>query len=137
MENRPNVDLLLVEDSPDHVELAYRVFQNLNSPLKVHVAQDGEEALNFIFGRGEYQGQGVAPLKLILLDLYLPKISGTDVLYQIRLDPQTRTIPVAILTITGNERATLEMEPFNVKHYIRKPLELNDFLALYDAYLKK
>jgi two-component system response regulator len=137
MEKRPDADLLLIEDSPDHVELASRVFQQLGAELKVHIVQDGQEALNFIFGRGPYQGQGYAALKLVILDLYLPKISGIDVLRELRADPSTRPLPVAILTITGNERGQLEKSPFNVQHYIRKPLELNDFLKLYSTYIDK
>lgn len=136
MDKPRKIDLLLVEDSPDHVELASRVFQKLGASCSVHIAQDGEEALNFVFGRGAYEGQGLAALKLIILDLYLPKMSGVDVLTQLRADPRTRSLPVAILTITGNERDTLEKEPYNVKHYLRKPLELNDFLKLYDSYIK-
>ena len=131
-----SAELLLVEDSPDHIELAMRVFQKLNTPLNIAILQDGEDALNYILGRGTYQDHPATQLKLILLDLYLPKVSGTEILRQIRMYAPTKDLPVAILSITGNERGNLENEPFNVHHYLRKPLELNDFLKLYNIYLK-
>ena len=71
----------------------------------------------------------------IILDLYLPKMSGTEVLRRLRADPRTQALPVAILTITGNERGTLEQPPFNVKHYLRKPLELNRLPEVFTTYL--
>lgn len=130
------VDLLLVEDSPDHIELASRVFQRLGQALNVHIIQDGQEALDYIFSQGSCAGKPLPRIKLIILDLYLPRIGGIDILKQIRSDARTQDTPVAILSITGNERSTLEQPPYRLQHYLRKPLELNDFLRLYETYIK-
>jgi len=137
MAEKNSIDVLLVEDSPDHIELASRVFQKINPPLHIKIIQDAEEALNFLWGREYYKDQGPMRPLLTILDLYLPKMSGSELLRQLRLDPRTRDLSIAILTITGNEQHTLTQDPYLVKHYLRKPLELNSFLELYNLYIKK
>src|SRR5438874_2914360 len=96
----PLVEILLVEDNPRDVELTMRAFKKARLTNPVHVAQDGVEALDFLFATGRHAGRKEAPLpEVILLDLNLPKKSGLEVLRQIKADPRTRHIPVVVLTV--------------------------------------
>src|SRR5688572_33329778 len=97
----PTPSVLLIEDNNDDVELAQRAFEKLGLADKVHVARDGAAALDYLFGPG-------SSIKLILLDLNLPKTSGLDVLRQIRLNPATRQLAVVILTVSRKEPDLLQ-----------------------------
>ena len=89
------IDVLLVEDNPDHVELILEVLQANNILNEVHVVSDGEEALEFLYQRGKYME---APRPgLILLDIKLPKVDGIEVLRRIKADPALKSIPVVVL----------------------------------------
>jgi CheY-like chemotaxis protein len=93
------VRILLVEDEEGDAELAQRALAKTGLPGRIHLARDGEEALDFVFGRGEFEGRpGLSGLRMILLDLKLPKVDGLEVLQQLRSDPRTRCLPVVILT---------------------------------------
>ncbi len=104
-----SADILLVEDNPNDVELILHVFQWCNLSNRVHVAWNGEEALDFIFGKGAYEGRNIDDRpKVILLDLKLPKVDGIEVLRRIKGDPKTRTIPVVVLTSSREDRDIIE-----------------------------
>ncbi len=93
------VSILLVEDEESDAELALRALSRSGLNLVVQHVRDGEEALNFIFGRGPFEGNPARPsLKAVFLDLKLPKVDGLEVLRAIKADPQTRSLPVIILT---------------------------------------
>ena len=93
------VRILLVEDDEGDAVLALLALASVTPPGSVHHAGDGEAALNFLFGRGAFQGRpGAETVRLVLLDLKLPKISGHEVLAAVRAHPATRTIPVVVLT---------------------------------------
>jgi CheY-like chemotaxis protein len=93
------IRILLVEDDMGDAELALRALANAELPGGVHHAADGEEALDFLFGRGAFEGRpGAATVRLILLDLKLPKVDGREVLAKVRADDRTRAIPVVVLT---------------------------------------
>lgn len=94
-----SVRILLVEDDENDAELALRALSKVGVPGMVAHSRDGEEALDFLLGRGEFEGRpGAEGLKLVLLDLKLPKRDGLEVLQAIRLDPLTRALPVVMLT---------------------------------------
>jgi two-component system response regulator len=96
------IEILLVEDNPAHVEMTVRALRKSNVSNHIQVAHDGAEAVNVLFANGtEPKGSP----KLILLDLKLPKLDGIEVLRRIKADPQTKLIPVVILT--SSEEATL------------------------------
>lgn len=135
-EKEREIRILLVEDDADHAELAYRVFDKCGIRDEVQTAKDGEEALAVIFGTGAHAGRGIArSLKLILLDLNLPRISGQEILEMLFADVRTRSIAVAVLTVSGARLEQLQKEPQKeqspIKAYLRKPLEFHAFLNLY------
>lgn len=130
MESSNLLDILLVEDNPNDIKLTLRALQKNNLANHVHVVYDGAEALDFIFHRGQYAGRNVnEKLKLILLDLKLPKVDGLEVLKAIKADETTRTIPVVILTSSKEERDIVEGYKLGVNSYVVKPLDFDQFIA--------
>lgn len=121
--------ILLVEDNDDDVALTLRAFRKSNILNEIIVAHDGAEALDYLFGRGDYCDRDPAVLpQLILLDLKLPKVEGLDVLREIRAHPATRFLPVVILTSSDEESDILESYRLYANSYIRKPVDFNRFL---------
>ena len=117
------VEILLVEDSPADIELAVRALQKHNLANRLHIARDGAEALEFLFGeRG-----GQVP-KMVLLDLKLPRVDGLEVLRRIKNDPVTRRIPVVVMTSSREERDIVESYELGVNSYIVKPVQFEAFL---------
>ena len=98
------IQILMVEDSPQDVELALDVLRGENLANEVHVVRDGEEALDFLFCRGSFAQRTNRLPKLILLDLKLPKVDGLDVLRAIKSDARTKAIPVVIMTSSKEEQ---------------------------------
>src|SRR5947208_10037984 len=93
------VEILLVEDDPSDVELTLIALRKHNLANKIHVARDGEEALDFLFARGPHEGRPLDMLpRVVLLDLKLPKVSGLEVLKELKADPRTRAVPVVVMT---------------------------------------
>jgi len=120
--------ILLVEDSPDDVDLAIRALKKNNILNEVVVAQDGAEALDYLFGTGKYEGRdmGIMP-EVILLDLKLPKIDGLEVLKHLRADERTRLLPVVILTSSREEQDVINGYKFGANSYIQKPVDYDQF----------
>ena len=117
------VEVLLVEDNPDDVELTLRAFKKACFANRVQVVSDGEMALDHVFCRGEFAGRqtGENP-QIILLDLDLPKVSGLEVLRQIKADIRTRKLPVVILTISDDTYDITECRRLGADNYIVKPV---------------
>jgi two-component system, response regulator len=123
------VEILLVEDNPNDVELALRAFKKNKLVNRVYIVRDGEEALDYIFCRGNYVERNFNHTpKLILLDLKLPKIDGIEVLKQIKSDPRTNSIPVVVLTTSREECDVLETYRLGVNSYILKPVDFDQFV---------
>jgi CheY-like chemotaxis protein len=123
------IDILLVEDSPEDVEMTLRAFKKQNLINKVHVVEDGEQALDYIFAKGKYEDRDFNNKpKVILLDLKLPKVDGMEVLRIIRGDDRTKFIPVVILTSSQEEKDIMESYKLGVNSYITKPVEFNKFV---------
>jgi two-component system response regulator len=125
--NFREVDILLVEDNPRDVELTLRALKKHNLANKVQVVQDGAEALEFIFPTGLDEERLISNLKVILLDLKLPKVSGLEVLQRIKSDPRTRAIPVVVLTSSHEDRDIQECYKLGVNSYVVKPVEFDKF----------
>jgi two-component system response regulator len=133
-----NGKILLVEDVPDDVELSRRIFEKCGMDKEVDVVEDGQAALDYVFGRGAYASRGFPrELRFILLDLKIPIIPGAEVIRQLKSDPKTQAVPIIALTVTGIQREALERGPYPVDGYLRKPLEMHTFLNLYHTYVKK
>lgn len=128
MSNNPPVEILLVEDSPEDVELTLRALRKANLANHIEVARDGAEALDFIFCEGAHAGRDIAePPRLILLDLKLPKIDGLEVLQRIKGDPRTRTIPTVVLTSSREQKDVVDSYRLGVNSYIVKPVDFEGF----------
>lgn len=118
---RPQV--LLVEDNPNDVELTLHAFRAHHLANDVEVVRDGAEALELLLGP---EGRA-SDLKVILLDLKLPKVDGIEVLRQIKADPRTRTIPVVVLTSSQEESDLVETYGLGANSYIVKPVDFEKF----------
>jgi CheY-like chemotaxis protein len=122
------VELLLVEDNPDDEFLVLRALRKHNVSNKVHVVRDGEEALDFLLKRGAYEHQhGNNSLKLVLLDIKLPKISGLEVLAEMKQHPDTRHIPVVLLTSSRLQEEMLRAYVDGANSFLQKPVDFDQF----------
>jgi two-component system response regulator len=122
------VEILLVEDSAEDAELMIRALRRNKIANVIQVAEDGTEALDFLFCRGLHKNRTfVNPPKLVLLDLKLPKVSGMEVLRAIRADERTRAIPVVVLTSSKEERDLIEGYKLGVNAYAQKPVDFEQF----------
>jgi CheY-like chemotaxis protein len=122
------IEILLVEDNPADVELTLHALNHNQLANKIYVARDGEEALDFLFKRNEFQGRSAqAPPRIVLLDLKLPKVDGLGVLRTVKNDPLTRAIPIVILTSSKEEKDMVESYSVGVNSYIQKPVDFDKF----------
>jgi len=122
------IEILLVEDNPDDVEMTLHALRKEKLANNIHVARDGEEALEFLFCNGAHADRCFErPPKLILLDLKLPKVDGMEVLKRLKADARTRTIPVVILTSSKEERDLVRGYNLGANSYIQKPVDFDQF----------
>ncbi len=121
--------ILLVEDNPDDVQLTLRALKKSNIMNEVVVAQDGVEALDYLFGTGKYTGRdtGILP-QVVLLDLKMPRMDGLEVLQRIRKNERTKLQPVVILTTSSEDRDRVESYRLGANSYIRKPVDFKQFV---------
>lgn len=121
-------EMLYVEDEPADLQFTLRELTRRIPKDKIAVARDGEEALDFLFGReGESDDRSPAGLKLVLLDLKLPKVDGIEVLREIRSRPETKVLPVVVMTSSAEERDLLACYRLGVNSYVQKPVSFEKF----------
>lgn len=123
--------ILLVEDNDDDVELTVHAFRKSQVDSHIVVAHDGEEALDYLFGRPPSDDENRLPA-VMLLDLKLPGISGMDVLRRVRSSDQTRRMPVVILTTSDDENDIVDGYNLGVNSYIQKPVDFRNFSDVVD-----
>jgi two-component system response regulator len=126
--NTEEFDILLVEDNQDDMDLALHALRRGKLANRIFVVRDGEEALDFLFCRAKYVERSLDhPPKLVLLDLKLPKVDGMEVLKQVKSHPQTKTIPVVIMTSSKEERDLVASYNQGANSYIQKPVDFDQF----------
>jgi two-component system, response regulator len=127
-------DILLVEDSPLETELTLKPLRQLDGVTRIEVVRDGEEALDFIFGRGAFRQQLGAPLpRVVLLDLRLPKVDGLDVLRAIRANSRTSLVPVVVLTSSHDPRELTQCYQLGANSCVQKPVRYEEFCTAMQA----
>ena len=120
--------ILLVEDSPDDVELTLRAFQRQNLSNRVVIARDGQEALDWLYFEGEHSKRNAHEHPVVvLLDLNMPRVSGMDVLKRIRNEESTRYLPVVILTSSKEQEDIVKSYDLGANAYVRKPVDFSEF----------
>ena len=130
MSNNHEVEILLVEDSPREAEMTLRALRKRNLANHIVHVKDGEEALDWLFGRGAHAGRDVNHHpKVVLLDLKLPKVDGLEVLRAIRADERTRLQPVVVMTSSQEQRDLIESYNLGVNSYVVKPVDFDAFSA--------
>lgn len=129
MDDRQLKTILLVEDNEDHIEHAIDALDEGGLVKDVQVVRDGQAALDYIFRQGEFADPDKSPRPgMVLLDVKLPKIGGFEVLERIKSDPDTKMIPVIMLTTTGNREDIDLGASLGANDYIVKPVEFEIFI---------
>ena len=122
------VEILLVEDNPNDVELTLHALRKYRLANHIHVACDGDEALDYLFATGAYAGRNIADIpKVVLLDLKLSKVDGMEVLRRVKGDPRTHMIPIVVLTSSREERDLARGYQLGANSYIVKPVDFDQF----------
>jgi CheY-like chemotaxis protein len=129
MKNFDPVEILIVEDNPNDAELTLRALKKHNLANDLYVAEDGQEALDFIFCKGKFASrQQSKPLKVIFLDIKLPKVSGLEVLKEIKSNPETKKLPVVIVSSSKQDPDIRKAYELGANGYVAKPVEFSDFI---------
>jgi len=123
----PNKSILLVEDNQQDEMLILRALKKVNLANEVHIARDGQQALDYLFGQGEFSDNEVNLPAVVMLDLSLPRVGGLEVLARLRADPRTELLPVAILTSSDEERDRLASYRGGANSFVHKPLDFTQF----------
>jgi CheY-like chemotaxis protein len=120
--------ILMVEDDPKDVELTLTALEDYKLANEVVVARDGEEALDYLYCRGNFTTRTPDNPAVLLLDLKLPKVDGLEVLQQIKSDEKLRMIPVVVLTSSHEERDMVASYKLGVNAYVVKPVDFHEFI---------
>ena len=120
--------ILLVEDDPRDVELTLTALDDYKLANEVVVCRDGQEALDYLYGRGKFSDRVNDNPAVLLLDLKLPKVDGLEVLQQIKSDERLRMIPVVMLTSSHEEKDKMRSYRLGVNAYVVKPVDFHEFI---------
>ena len=121
--------ILLVEDNPNDIELTLAALESSQLANEIVICRDGAEALDFIFRRGAHEQRREQDPAVVLLDLKLPKVDGLEVLAKVKGDPQTRGIPVVMLTSSREETDVVRSYNLGVNAFVVKPVAFDEFFA--------
>ena len=120
--------ILLVEDNAQDEMLVLRTLRKINLVNEVTVARDGQQALDYLFGAGEFAHRaGMELPAVVLLDIGLPRLSGLQVLERVRAEPRTRLLPVVMLTSSDEEKDLMMSYQNGANSFVRKPLDFAEF----------
>jgi two-component system response regulator len=123
------IKVLLVEDDPNDEELALVAFRKLGFRHEIKVIREGSEALDYLFSQGEYREKGPSTsLRVILLDLKLPKVDGLEVIKQIKQHSETKTIPIVVLSSSNHESDVRSSYKLGVNSYVVKPVDFDRYV---------
>jgi two-component system response regulator len=123
------VEILIVEDNPSDAELTIRALKKSNLANHIFVVENGEEALDFIFSKGQFSDRDKSKsLKVIFLDLKLPKISGLEVLKAVKSNESTKMLPVVIITSSKEDPDIIEAYNLGANSYVVKPVDFDSFV---------
>jgi CheY-like chemotaxis protein len=129
MEPERRIEILLVEDNPDHAEFTQRALSKSGLASTIVWVKDGMEALDYLHRRNAFQAHALKPLPgLVLLDISLPKRNGFEVLMDMRSNPVLRLIPVIMLTTSGREEEIRKSFDLGANSFVTKPVQFNEFL---------
>ena len=120
--------ILIVEDDPNDVELTLTALADYNLANEVVVTRDGQQALDYLYCRGEFNARSTDNPAVMLLDLKLPKIGGLEVLQQIKSDERLKMIPVVVLTSSHEEKDMIRSYQLGVNAYVVKPVDFHEFV---------
>ena len=120
--------ILLVEDDPRDVELTLTALEEYNLANEVTVARDGQQALDYLYCRGEFSARASENPAVLLLDLKLPKVDGLEVLQQVKSDDRLKRIPVVVLTSSHEEVDMMRSYELGVNAYVVKPVDFHEFV---------
>jgi len=120
--------ILIVEDDPNDLELTLSALSDYNLANEVVIARDGQEALDYLYCRGEFSARTTRNPAVLLLDLKLPKVTGLEVLQQIKSDERLKMIPVVVLTSSHEEKDMIRSYSLGVNAYVVKPVDFHEFV---------
>jgi CheY-like chemotaxis protein len=120
--------ILIVEDDPNDVELTLTALTDYNLANEVVVTRDGQQALDYLYCRGEFSSRSSGNPAVMLLDLKLPKVGGLEVLQQIKSDERLKMIPVVVLTSSNEEKDMMRSYRLGVNAYVVKPVDFHEFV---------
>lgn len=126
-----NKTILIIEDNPQDEMLMLRALRKANVANRIDVVRDGHQALDYLFGEGEFASHAEMELPTVVaLDISLPRLSGLEVLERLRADPRTRLLPVVILTSSDEERDRLKSYQNGANSFVRKPVAFAEFAEM-------
>jgi CheY-like chemotaxis protein len=121
--------ILLAEDNPNDVELTLTALHSLNLANEIVVVNDGAQALDFLYRRNAFSDRAALPPAVILLDLKMPRVDGLEALREIRAHPDTRTLPIVILTSSREENDLVKGYQLGANAYVVKPVDFDQFIS--------
>jgi CheY-like chemotaxis protein len=120
--------ILIVEDDPNDVELTLTALADYNLANEVVITRDGQQALDYLYCRGEFNARPTGNPAVMLLDLKLPKVGGLEVLQQVKSDERLKAIPVVVLTSSNEEKDMIRSYSLGVNAYVVKPVDFHEFV---------
>ena len=120
--------ILIVEDDPNDLELTLSALTDYNLANEVVITRDGQQALDYLYCRGEFSARTTHNPAVLLLDLKLPKVTGLEVLQQIKSDERLKMIPVVVLTSSHEEKDMIRSYSLGVNAYVVKPVDFHEFV---------